>query len=242
MFVIFRKEINSFFNSLVGYLVICIFLLAVGLLIWVFPEYSLLNYGYAGLESFFAITPFLYLFLIPAVTMRTFAEEKRMGTMELLLTRPLQDLDIIIGKYLASCLLVLFSLLPTLLYYFTIYELGSPKGNIDSAAVVGSYIGLFLLGAVFCAIGVFASALTDNQIIAFIVAVFFCFILYTGFSQLAVINIWSAYSFTISQLSLDFHYQSISKGLIDTRNLLYFFSIIALFLYATKLLLGSRKW
>ena len=242
MFVIFLKELSSFFNSLVGYLVISIFLLAIGLLIWVFPEYSLLNYGYAGLDSFFSITPFLYMFLIPSITMRTFAEEKRLGTMELLLTRPLTDMQIIGGKYLASCALVLLSLLPTLLYYATIYELGSPKGNVDSAAVAGSYIGLALLGAVFCAVGVFASALTDNQIIAFMIAVFFCFIIYTGFSQIAAINIWSAYSFTISQLGIDFHYNSISKGLIDTRNLMYFFSLIIAMLYATKLLLASRKW
>jgi ABC-2 type transport system permease protein len=242
MFVIFQKELNSFFNSLVGYIVVCVFLLAMGLLIWVFPEYSLLQYGYAGLDSFFSLTPFLYMFLIPAITMRTFAEEKRLGTMELLLTRPLSDMQIIGGKYLASCALVLFSLLPTLLYYASVYELGIPKGNIDSAAVVGSYIGLAFLGAVFCAIGVFASALTDNQIIAFIVAVFFSFIIYTGFSQIAAINIWASYSFVISQLGLDFHYHALSKGLLDTRNLLYFLSIILAMLYGTKLLLTSRKW
>lgn len=238
MLVIFRKELNSFLNSLVGYIVICIFLLAMGLLIWVFPEYSLLNYGYASLESFFSITPFLYLFLIPAITMRSFAEEKRLGTMELLLTRPLTDWQIIIAKYFATCALVGFSLFPTLLYYLSIYELGSPKGNIDSAAVVGSYIGLLLLGCVFCAIGIFASAMSDNQIISFIVAVFLCFILYAGFSQIASIDVWSSYSFIISQLGVDFHYQSISKGLIDSRNLLYFISVILIFLAATKLLLS----
>jgi ABC-2 type transport system permease protein len=240
MLVIFQKELNSFLNSLVGYLVISVFLLAVGLLIWVFPEYSLLLYGYAGLESFFSLTPFLYIFLIPAITMRTFAEEKRLGTMELLLTRPLTNWQIIFGKYLATCALVAFSLLPTLLYYFSVYELGSPKGNIDSAAVVGSYLGLFLLGCVFCAVGIFASALTDNQIISFMVAVFLCFILYTGFSQIAAINLWSSYSFIINQLGIDFHYHSISKGLIDSRNLLYFLSVIFSFLAATKLVLEKE--
>ncbi len=240
MYVIFRKELNNFLNSLVGYLVICIFLLAVSLLIWVFPEYSLLLYGYAGLESFFSITPFLYMFLIPAITMRTFAEEKRLGTMELLLTRPLTNWQIISGKYFATCALVAFSLLPTFFYYFTVYELGDPKGNIDSAAVFGSYLGLLLLGCVFCSVGVFASALTDNQIISFMVAVFLCFILYAGFSQIAIINLWSSYSFIIGQLGIDFHYHSISKGLIDSRNLLYFVSIILLFLAATKLILDKE--
>lgn len=238
MFTIFYKEFNSFLSSAVGYVVVCVFLLVMGLLLWVFPEYSLLNYGYAGLESFFLITPFLYMFLIPAITMRTFAEEKRLNTMELLLTRPLTEWQLIMGKYLASCALVIFSLLPTLLYYFSIVTLGSPKGNIDSAAVVGSYIGLVLLGAVFCAIGVFASSLTDSQIIAFIVGVFFCFILYAGFSQIASINLWSSYSFIVNQLGIDFHYQSISKGLIDSRNLLYFFSIIAIFIVSTKLVIA----
>jgi ABC-2 type transport system permease protein len=238
MFTIFYKEFNSFLSSAVGYVVVCVFLLVMGLLLWVFPEYSLLNYGYAGLESFFLITPFLYMFLIPAITMRTFAEEKRLNTMELLLTRPLTEWQLIMGKYLASCALVLFSLLPTLLYYFSIVTLGSPKGNIDSAAVVGSYLGLILLGAVFCAIGVFASSLTDSQIIAFIVGVFFCFILYAGFSQIASINLWSSYSFIVNQLGIDFHYQSISKGLIDSRNLLYFFSVIAIFIVATKLVIA----
>jgi ABC-2 type transport system permease protein len=235
MFTIFYKEFSSFLSSAVGYVVVCVFLLVMGLLLWVFPEYSLLNYGYAGLESFFMITPFLYMFLIPAITMRTFAEEKRLNTMESLLTRPLTEWQLIMGKYLASCALVVFSLLPTLLYYFSIYQLGNPKGNIDSAAVAGSYIGLVLLGAVFCAIGIFASALTDSQIIAFIVGVFLCFILYAGFSQIASINLWLSYSFIISQLGIDFHYQSLSKGLIDSRNLLYFFSIITLFIAATKL-------
>jgi ABC-2 type transport system permease protein len=240
MFVVFVKEVNTFFNSLVGYLVIGIFLLAVGLFIWVFPSYSVLNYGYAGLESFFQLTPFMYMFLIPAVTMRTFAEEKRLGTMELLLTRPLTDWQIILGKYLATCVLLAFSLFPTLLYYFSIYELGAPKGNIDSAAVFGSYIGLFLLGCVFCAIGIFASSLTDNQIVSFIVAIFLCFILYAGFSQIASINLWNSYSFLISQIGIDFHYQSMSKGLIDSRNLLYFLSVIAVFLSATKLVISRE--
>jgi ABC-2 type transport system permease protein len=242
MFAILQKEINSFLNSLVGYVVLAVFLIGMGLLVWVFPEYSLLQYGYAGLDAFFLLTPFLYMFLIPAITMRTFAEEKRLGTMELLFTRPLTDLQIILGKYLAACVLVVLSLLPTLLYYYTIYQLGSPKGNIDTAAVVGSYVGLVLLGAVFSAIGVFASALTDNQIVSFIIAVFFCFIFYAGFSQIASINVWATYAYVIGQLGIDAHYNAVSKGLLDSRDILYFFSIIIIMLGATQVVLGSRKW
>lgn len=242
MLAILQKEINSFFNSVVGYLVIVVFLTGTGLFMWLFPETDVLNYGFATMETLFAMTPFVYLFLIPAITMRTFAEEKKSGTIELLLTRPLTDVQIIIGKYLSSWVLVFFSLLPTLIYYFSIVQLGTPKGNIDTAAVIGSYLGLFLLGGVFTAIGIFASSITDNQIIAFILAVFFCFIFYSGFSSLAQLNIWEGSAYLIGQLGIDFHYNAMSKGMIDSRNLLYFFSVIFLFLYLTYLTLRSRKW
>ncbi len=242
MFAILQKELRSFFNALVGYIVMVVFLTGVGLFMWVFPETDVLNYGFATMETLFSMTPFVYLFLIPAITMRTFAEEKKAGTMELLLTRPLTDFQIIIGKYLASWLLVIFSLLPTLIYYFSIVELGTPQGNIDTAAVVGSYIGLFLLGGVFTSIGIFASASTDNQIVAFILAVFFCFMLYSGISSLAQLSLWEGSAYIISQLGIDFHYAAMGKGLIDSRNLLYFFSIIVIFLYLTYLNLRSRKW
>jgi ABC-2 type transport system permease protein len=242
MFAILRKEINSFFNSLVGYLVIVVFLTGTGLFVWIFPDTEVLNYGFATMETLFSMTPFVYLFLIPAITMRTFAEERKSGTIELLLTRPLTDVQIILGKYLASWVLVFFSLLPTLVYYFSMVQLGSPQGNIDSAAVAGSYIGLLLLGGVFTAIGIFASSITDNQIIAFILAVFFCFIFYSGFSSLAQLSLWEGSAYLIGQLGIDFHYNALSKGLVDSRNLLYFLSVIALFLYLTFLVLSSRKW
>jgi len=242
MLAILQKELNSFFNSLVGYIVMIVFLTGVGLFMWVFPDTEVLAYGFATMETLFSMTPFVYLFLIPAITMRTFAEEKKSGTMELLLTRPLTDFQIIIGKYLASWSLVIFALLPTVIYYFSIVALGTPQGNIDTAAVIGSYIGLFLLGAVFTAIGIFASSITDNQIVAFILAVFFCFILYTGFSSLAQLSLWEGSAYIINQLGIDFHYAAMSKGLIDSRNLLYFFSMIAIFLYLTYLNLRSRKW
>jgi ABC-2 type transport system permease protein len=242
MFQILRKEINSFFNSLVAYMVIVVFLVGIGLIAWVFPQTSILDYGFANLDPLFNTAPYVFMFLIPAITMRTFAEEKKGGTMELLLTRPLSDLQIILGKYFACLVLVLFALFPTLLYYFTVYNLGTPVGNIDTAAVVGSYIGLVFLGAVFTSIGVFASSITDNQIVAFILAVFLCFFLYDGIASLASINVWSSYSYIISQWGIDFHYASVSKGLVDTVNLAYFLSLIVVMIYLTRLVLESRKW
>lgn len=242
MLSIFKKELNSFFSSLIAYIVIIVFLGATGLFTWVYPETNILNFGYASLDTLFMIGPWVFLFLIPAITMRTFAEEKRAGTMELLLTRPITDNQLILGKYLASFVLIIFSILPTLVYYVSVYYLGSPQGNIDSAGVFGSYIGLIGLGAVFCAIGVFASAITDNQIVSFIVAVFLSYILFAGFSSLAIINVWSSISLIISKLGIDYHYTAMSKGLIDSRDVLYFISVVLVMLLGTKLVLGSRKW
>lgn len=239
---IFFKEVNGFLNSLIAYIVLSVFLIGVGLLVWVFPETSVLNYGYADLETLFSFGPYVLLFLIPAITMRMFAEEKKGGTMELLFTRPLTDWQIILGKYFSSLFLLLLALLPTLLYYYSVYELGNPEGNIDSAGVAGSYIGLFLLGAAFASIGVFASSLTENQIVAFLVAIFLCFILYSGFASLGQINIWGTWSYIIQQLGILHHYNALSRGLIDSRNLVYFLSLIILMLSFTKLVLSSRKW
>ncbi len=242
MFAILVKEIQSYLSSLIAYIVIGVFLTSVGLLMWVFPETNVLDYGFADMETLFSLAPYIFMFLIPAITMRTFAEESKAGTMELLLTRPLTDLQIILGKYVAGVLLVAFALLPTLLYYYTIYQLGNPVGNIDTAGVIGSYIGLLLLGAVFTAIGVFASSITENQIVAFIIAVFMCFLLYTGFSSLSAIPAWGNFAIAIEQMGILYHYNFMSKGLIDSRNLVYFFSVIALMLLCTKMVIGSRRW
>lgn len=242
MFAILRKEIRSFLNSLIAYVIIILFLTGIGLFVWVFPDTNVLDYGFADLSTLFYLAPYVYLFLIPAVTMRTFAEEKKGGTMELLLTRPLTDWDMVLGKFLASFLLILFTLLPTLVYYWSIYALGNPVGNVDSAGVFGSYIGLALLGAVFTAIGVFASSISENQIISFIVAAFLCFVLYAGFSSLATFNAWGDAAYLITQLGIDYHYRALSKGLIDSRNVVYFLSVIAVMLLATRFVLGSRKW
>jgi ABC-2 type transport system permease protein len=213
-----------------------------GLLLWVFPETSVLEYGYADMGTFFALAPYVYVFLIPAITMRSFAEEKRAGTMELLLTRPLSDWDIILGKYLAGLLLIIFSILPTLIYYFSISYLGDPAGNIDTSGVIGSYIGLVLLGAAFCAIGLFSSSLTTNQIVSFILGAFFCFLLYAGFDSISNLNLWSANVLIIRQLGMNYHYDALGKGLIDSRDLIYFLSLAMLFLLLTKLKIGSRSW
>ncbi|MCJ8164980.1 gliding motility-associated ABC transporter permease subunit GldF [Pontibacter sp. E15-1] len=242
MLSILRKEFNSFLNSLIAYIVITVFLVAIGMFMWVFPESSVLEYGFADMQTLFSMAPWLFLFLIPAITMRMFAEEKREGTIELLLTKPLTDMHLILGKYFAALLLAIFALLPTLLYYWAIYQLGNPPGNIDSAAVFGSYIGLVFLAGVFAAIGVFASSVSDNQIISFVLAVFLSYIIYTGFDLIASIPFWGRYSYTVSQLGISYHYAAISKGLLDSRDILYFLSVIAVMLLATKLVLKSRKW
>ena len=242
MLNIFLKEFNTFLNSLIAYITIAVFLITVGLLTWVFPETSVLDYGYASLDTLFSLGPYVFLFLIPAITMRSFAEEKKQGTIELLLTRPLNNTQIILGKYLAGVALCLFTLLPTLIYYYSVYQLGSPAGNLDAAGIMGSYIGLLLLGAVFTAIGIFASAITDSQIVAFVVAVFLCFICFTGFSSLAAIDTWGTYANLIEQLGILYHYDALSRGLIDSRNLVYFVSVIALMLMCTNLVLKSNKW
>lgn len=242
MIRILFKEINVFLNSLIAYIIIAVFLTGIGLLLWVFPETSVLDYGFADMGSFFALCPYIFMFLIPAITMRMFSEEKRGGTMELLLTRPIRDIDIILGKYLAGVFLVLFSLLPTLLYYFTISYLGNPVSNIDTAGVIGSYFGLFLLGAVFTAIGIFSSSFTENQVTAFIIAVFLSFFLYFGFNAISGLSVFSGISDVVDQIGILYHYNSMSKGLIDSRDLIYFLSVITGMLLLTNLILRSRQW
>jgi len=240
MIRIFAKEFNSFLNSLIAYLVIGVFLTGIGLLLWIFPETSVLDYGFADMDTLFSMAPYVFVFLIPAITMKSFAEENKMGTMELLLTKPLSDWDIVIGKFAASFALTLVALLPSLIYYFSISKLGNPIGNIDTAGVVGSYIGLSLLAFVFCAIGVLASSLTVNQIVSFILAAFLCFIFYTGFDKLASLS--GSYALVIKQFGILYHYEALSKGLIDSRDVIYFFSVAGLMLLVAKTVIGSRQW
>lgn len=242
MIQVLFKEFNSFLNSLVAYMVIGVFLTAMGLLVWVFPETSVLDYGYADMYTVFLLGPYIFIFLIPAITMRSFAEEKKSGTIELLLTKPLTDWDIILGKFLASFLLVLVALAPTIIYYFSIYRLGNPAGNIDTPGIIGSYIGLALLGGVFCSIGILASSITPNQVVAFIVAAFLCFLLFTGFESLSTLEIWRDSTLVIKQLGILYHYDALSKGVIDSRNVVYFISTGFIMLLITKIIIGSRSW
>lgn len=242
MLTIFNKEITGFFNSLVAYITIGVFLIVTGLFLWVFPDSSILDYGYAGLESLFNIAPYIFMFLIPAITMRSLAEEKKEGTFELLATRPLTDWQIVLGKYLAALLIVALALLPTVIYYLSVYQLGITKGNIDSGAVIGSYIGLSLLGGCFAAIGIFASSVSKNQVIAFTIAVFLSFFAFSGLDSFSQLLSLQSMGTLITGLGINQHYQSISRGVLDTRDLVYFLSFIALFLLITKTILGGRKW
>lgn len=210
---------------------------------WVLQmDSNVLDNGFANIDPLFIIAPWVFLFLIPAITMRSFADEKKAGTIELLLTRPLTDLQIIMAKFIAGFLLVLFALLPTLIYYYSIRLLGSPVGNIDTGGMWGSYIGLLFLGSAFVAIGIFASAITDNQVVSFILALFLCFFIYIGFDYLGEFATFGKIDDVIMALGINHHYVSMSRGVLDTRDMLYFFSIIALFVLATRTVLESRKW
>jgi len=214
-----------------------------GLVMWVFPDYSVIDGNYATLDTLFSMAPLIFMFLIPAVTMRSFAEERQSGAIELLVTRPVTDWQIVAGKFLACLVLVLFALLPTVLYYFSIYQLGAPKGNLDSGGILGSYIGLLFLASAFVAIGVFASSLTSNQIVAFVLATFLCFFTYLAFDYLSRLPVFFGKTDDIVQsFGIAYHYSSVSRGVLDTRDLTYFISISALFLAATVLSLGRRKW
>lgn len=243
MLTLLKKEISSFLSSLIGYIVITVFLLINGLFLWVFQgDFNILDFGYANLDGLFMIAPFVFLFLIPAITMRSFAEEKRTGTMEMILTKPLTELEIVMAKYLAGLILVIFSLLPTLVYVFSVYQLGLPKGNIDMGGLWGSYIGLLFLGASFVAIGMFASTLTDNQIVSFIIAVFLCGFLYIGFDFIYSFDLFGKVDLFIKSLGINDHYKSMSRGVLDTRDMLYFLGLIALFILLSKFNTERRKW
>lgn len=223
-------------------MVIAVFLLAISLIMWVLPQQNVFQIGFAEMEVLFSIGPYVFMFLIPAITMRSFAEEKKSGTLELLLTKPINSIKIILAKFLACYLLVIISIIPTILYYYSIGQLGNPPFNIDTAGIIGSYIGLILLAGVFTAIGIFSSSISDNQISAFIVSIFGCYIIYSGFSALATIEIWYKFAETINQFGIAYHYTSISRGLIDSRDLTYFFGVIIFALFGTHLVLESRKW
>ena len=243
MFTLLKKEIRSFLSSLIGYITIVVFLLVMGLFLWVLQtDSNIIDNGYANIDGLFIIAPWVFLFLIPAITMRSFADEKKAGTIELLLTRPLTDLQIIVAKYLAGFILVLFSLLPTLVYYYSVHKLGNPVGNIDTGGMWGSYIGFLFLGGAFVSIGIFASAITDNQVVSFILALFLCFFIYTGFDFISSFSLFGKIDNVILALGINNHYGSMSRGVIDTRDVIYFFSLIGIFIFSTRTVLESRKW
>jgi ABC-2 type transport system permease protein len=243
MLTLLKKEISSFLSSLIGYIVITVFLLINGLFLWVFQgDFNILDFGYANLDGLFMIAPFVFLFLIPAITMRLFAEEKRTGTMELILTKPLTEFEIVMAKFLSGLILVIFSLLPTLVYFFSVYQLGLPKGNLDVGGMWGSYAGLLFLGASFVAIGMFSSTLTDNQIISFIIAVFLCGFLYIGFDFIYSFALFGKVDLLIKSLGINDHYQSMSRGVLDTRDMLYFLGIISFFILLSRYSIERRKW
>jgi ABC-2 type transport system permease protein len=243
MIALVNKEIGSFFSSLTGYLVIVVFLAINSLFIWVFPgELNIPESGYATLDTLFIIAPWVFLFLVPAVTMRMFAEEKKSGTIELLLVRPLSDLQIVMAKFTAAVTLILISLLPTLVYFWSVYQLGNPAGNLDMGAIWGSYIGLFFLGSCYAAIGIFSSSLTENQIIAFILSVVLSFFFFTGFELISILPLPSWIGEILLYMGINEHYSSVSRGVVDTRDIVYFGAFIAFFLFLTRTVLQSRKW
>jgi ABC-2 type transport system permease protein len=245
MYALFTKEIKSFFGSLIGYVIIGVFLIANGIFLWVIPSSdnaNIIDSGLATLEPLFAMAPWLYLLLIPAMTMRSMADEKMLGTLELIVTKPISDLQIILAKYFANLTILFLSLLPTIVYFFTVYNYGAQKGNIDSGATLGSYIGLFLLGAIFIAIGIFSSSVTKSQIISLIIAIILSIFCYMGFEYISELNFFGEYALLVDQMGISYHYYSVSQGQIDSRDVVYYLSAIVFFILLTKLVLSERKW
>jgi len=232
MLAILKKELNSFFASPIGYLVIAVFLIINGLFLWIFNgDFNILNAGFADLNSFFFITPWFFLFLVPAITMRSFSDEFRLGTIEILKTKPITDWQIVLGKYLGALILIILSLIPTLIYLFSIIMLGNPIGNIDLGPIIGSYFGLLFLASSYAAIGLFTSTISQNQIVSFLIAIVISLFMYYGFEALADLGI----SEILRYFGMLSHFESIGRGVIDTRDIIYFISITVIFLYLTKL-------
>ncbi|CAZ97969.1 gliding motility-associated ABC transporter permease subunit GldF [Zobellia galactanivorans] len=234
MLAIFKREIQSFFTSPIGYLVIGLFLVLNGLFLWVFKgPFNIFDYGFADLGNFFLLAPWVFLFLIPAITMKSFSEEKKLGTLELLFIKPLTLWQTVLGKFLGTLALGVIALIPTLLYAYTVSQLGTTAGNIDTGLVIGSYFGTLFLMACYTAVGLFASTLSENQIVAFITGLVLCFILYYGFEGLATIMDTSETVVFVQKLGMKHHFESIARGVLDTRDLVYFVSLTAFFLFLT---------
>lgn len=239
---LYLKEINNFFSSLTGYIVIAIFLIVNAIFLWLIPSSNVLDYGYADLKIFFENAPYIFLLLIPAITMRSFAEEKSTGTLESIITKPISETKIILAKYFAAITLVIIALIPTIIYYITLYRMGDPVGNIDTGGVMGSYLGLLFLASIYIAIGLFASSLTDNQIVALLLGMMLCLIMSEGLRILGGLDLWKGITLFILELGVIPHYVSISRGVVDSRDVVYFLSANAFFLLCTKTILQKRKW
>jgi ABC-2 type transport system permease protein len=234
MWSVCKKEFRQFFSSLTGYIAIVVFLLLNGLFLFVFPDTNILDFGYATLDKFFELSPWILLLLIPAITMRSFADEFKGGTFEILQTRPLRRWQVVGGKYTGSLLVVIIALVPTIIYALSVEKL-SALGGIDTGGTIGSYIGLIFLAAVFVAIGVCCSSFTGNAVVAFIAGAFVCFLLYSGFNAIIRITaLASGADYYVEMLGIDFHYRSISRGVVDSRDIIYFLSIILFFLVLTS--------
>lgn len=242
MWTIYKKEIRSFLSSLIAYVVMLVFLGATGLFMWVIKGNSVFDLGLASMQVMFEMAPYIFIFLISAITMRSFSEEKRLGTLETLTTRPVSDLGIILGKYFAGVSLLLIALLPTLVYYYSISQLGNPQGNVDTGAMWGSYLGLSMLGMAYTAMGVFSSAVTDNQIVALIVSMALGLFFYVVLGMMGDIPALDAIGKSLEWFSLEYHYDSMSRGVLDTRDMIYMLSFSALFIGLTKTVFESRKW
>lgn len=229
------KELNSFFSSPIAYLVIAVYLVINGLFLWVFEgDFNILRNGFADLNAYFFLAPWIFIFLIPAITMKSFSDEINSGTIEILRTKPISIWQIILGKYIGGLLLVIFAILPTLIYVYSVYQLGNPVGNIEFGATFGSFIGLLFLASTYTAIGLFASSLSKNQIVSFIVAVFISFFLYYGFDALSSFDLLGDLDYTFKKFGMSEHFSSISKGVFDTKDLVYFASLSVFFLVLTN--------
>lgn len=243
MLYILKKELVSFFSSLTGYIAVGVFLLLCSWFLWLSPnEFNVLNAGYANIDGLFYLAPWAFLFLVPAITMRSFAEEKKTGTMEMLLTRPITETRLVLGKFLAAVAVIALSLLPTLLYFYTVSALGNPIGNVDGGATWGAFIGLLLLASCYAAVGIFASSLTDSQIVAFLIAAALCFFLFIGFDGLAALPFVKGVNSLIANLGINEHYKSVSRGVVELRDVLYFFGVMVIFVAAARLKLKARAW
>jgi ABC-2 type transport system permease protein len=239
-----RKEINSFLSSVTGYAVIIVFLSVTGLFAWIIPgsDFNIIDSSYANLNVLFVLAPWVFMFLIPAITMRSFAEENKSGTIELLYTKPISDLQIVAAKYFAGLILVFISLAPTLIYYGTVYYLAAPTGNLDHGGIWGSYIGLFFLGSAYISIGIFASSVSSNQVVAFLFAVIITFVFHAGFDFLSTLSPNNFINNILSQMGMSAHYSSLSRGVIDSRDAIYFITLTLFFLLLTRFTLEKRKW